>query len=911
MDDHTASAAHSRRNLLLATKLAIPPLRPALVPRRRLIERLDECLAHPLTLVSAPAGFGKTTLVSAWARGLSTPAAWLSLDEGDNNPTRFLAYLVAALQRIDPAIGQDLAASLDADPGAPPDTVIATLVNDISALPAPFVLILDDYHLLDDERAHEVMRGLVAYQPPQMHLVIVTREDPQLPLARLRGRGQLIDLRAQDLRFTAEEVAAFLRDVMGVALERAQIEALDAQIEGWIAGWQLAALSMQGRATAAELTAELSGSQHYILSYLTEEVLRRLPPDIQSFLIETSVLDRLSGPLCDAVTGRDDSDAVLERLYTANTFVIALDDTHQWYRYHHLFADLLRGQLNRKHPERAPILHGRASAWYESQGDAANAIEHAFAANDHARVVRLLEAHAREVVLQGYAQSVEDWLRRLPPEWHAAGPRANLAFGWSQLLRGRPGEVETYLRHAELAAAERERSGHGDAARAIRAEAEALRAGLVSLQGDTERACEMARAAVAQAPPDDLYLQGMTRFCLATAYNYAGQVAAAIDTYLDALPLCRAADNTLASMLIVANLVVLYMVRGRLAAAEALTQGVMADTEKAGVPPSPALATVYMGLSEVLYERNEIEAARSQLQRWLDISRRGGHVAAVAYGHVLLSRMEQARGHLEAAEAALAGAAALRHHRMPGWVGPSILAQQVALALARGDTATAAGALSASGVGVTDAVSYAREVIHIAYLRLLLHLGRRTPGAGDLDQALDLAGRVLQSAEAAGRMGRAIETLTLRALVWQARGDMPAARADLDRALDLGEPEGYARVFLNEGAPVRRLLETVQPAHPAYVARVLNAFGDALSVEAGLKPPPTMPPTNVPLVEPLTERELEVLRLLADGLTYEEAAGRLVVSLNTVRYHVKAIYGKLGVDRRAAALSKARSLGLL
>ncbi|MFN8473358.1 MAG: LuxR C-terminal-related transcriptional regulator [Anaerolineae bacterium] len=905
MDDHTASAASLPPAPLVATKLAIPPVRPALVARPRLMQRLDACLAHPLTLISAPAGFGKTTLVSAWARAAAMPVTWLALDEADNNPARFLSYLAAAIRGVVPAVGRDLPGPLGASP-VPPDVVIATLINGVAAHATPFVLVLDDYHVLDDEDVHEALRRLVAYQPPQLHLVIVTREDPQLPLARLRARGQLIDLRAQDLRFTPDEVATFVRDVMGVALERPQIAELDARIEGWIAGWQLAALSMQGRRDPADLLDGLSGGHHFILTYLTEEVLAQLPPDMQSFLMETSILDRLSGPLCDAVTERNDADAVMERLYATNAFVVALDDAHHWYRYHHLFADLLRTQLSRKAPQRLPILHGRASAWYEGQGDAANAIEHAFAAADYARVVRRLEAHAREVVLEGYAQSVEDWLRRLPHEWQAAGPRANLAFGWSLLLRGQTGEIEAYLRHAEAAAAER--GPDDETAKAIVAEAKALRAGLVSLQGDAERACDMARNAVAQAPPDDLYLQGMTRFCLGTAYNYAGQVAAAIDTYLEALPLCRAANNTLATMLIVANLIVLYMIRGQLEAADDLTRRVMAGAARMGTPTSPALATVYMGHSEVLYERNETEAARDLLERWLDISRRGGHVAAVAYGHVLLSRIEQARGDLDAAAAALDHAAQLRQHRMPGWVAPQIVAQEVALALGRGDTATAAQALSASGVQITDAASYAREVIHIAYLRLLLHLGRRAPSADDLGQALDLAGRVLQSAEPAGRMGRVIETLALRALVWQARGEMQQARADLGRALALGEPEGYARVFINEGEPMQRLLADLRAARPQYVARLLAAFGGAPpAVEAALKPAPVTPA----LIEPLTERELEVLRLLADGLTYEETAQRLVVTLNTVRFHVKAIYGKLGVDRRAAAIDRARSLSLL
>ena len=332
---------------LLATKLFVPRLRQHLVLRPRLTVRLDEALNAPLTLISAPAGFGKTTLVSTWVRGLQQPAAWLALDEADNDPTRFLRYLIAALQQIDDTLGQSVSAALATSAPPPPSAVVAALVNDLLTLPADFVLVLDDCQVLDDAAVHEAIRTLVAHQPPQMHLVLATREDPQLPLARLRARGQLLELRAHDLRFTAQESASFLHDVMGLDLSPAAVAALDAQIEGWIAGLQLAALSLQGRPEPDQLIAELSGSHHFILRYLTEEVLRQVPPDIQSFLLETAVLTQLTGPLCDAVTGRTDSDALLEALYATNVFVIPLDEEHHWYRYHHLFADLLRSQLQR------------------------------------------------------------------------------------------------------------------------------------------------------------------------------------------------------------------------------------------------------------------------------------------------------------------------------------------------------------------------------------------------------------------------------------------------------------------------------------------------------------------------------------------------------------------------------------
>ena len=563
---------------------------------------------------------------------------------------------------------------------------------------------------------------------------------------------------------------------------------------------------MQNREHPAELIAALSGSHHFILSYLTEEVLRQLSPERQSFLLETSVLARLTGPLCDAVTGGAGSDAILEELYTSNVFVIPLDDDHRWYRYHHLFADLLRSQLNRSQPSSAPVLHARASAWYEQQGAAAEAIEHAFAAGDYPHVVDLLETHAREVVLQGYAQTVEHWLGRLPGQWRVAGPRANLAFAWSLLLRGQLREIEPYLDNAEAAAAERSQAGAQLEATRILAETLALRAGLVSLRGDTERGCELARQAVERAPHDDMYVQGMARFCLGTAYNYAGRVVEAIEAYQNALPLCRASDNTVAAMLIVANLAMLYIARGQLRAAGELCVQVIEAAEQPAALRSPALAPVYGAYADLLYQRGDLDVALRQAEKSLELSKRGGHVATVAYLGVVISRVQQARGDLAAAELALDEALPLLRRGIPAWVTAQIVSQQVALALARGDDAAAMQALAQTGVRVEDPVHHAREVIHIAYLRLLLHLARTAPQPSTLDQALDLADRLLAAAEPAGRMGRVLETLVLRALIHQVRGDARAAFADLQRSLLLAEPEGYVRLFANEGEPMAELL---------------------------------------------------------------------------------------------------------
>lgn len=889
---------------LLATKLFVPRLRPNLVVRPRLIARLDAALHSPLTLISAPAGFGKTTLVSAWVRGLQQPVAWLALDEADNDPARFLRYLVAAFRQIDGTIGRSVSAALETSAPPAPEMVVAALLNDLLRVPGDFVLVLDDCQVLDDADVHEAIRTLVAHQPPQLRLVLATREDPQLPLARLRARGQLVELRAQDLRFTPEESSSFLTEVMGLQLAHSSVAALDAQIEGWVAGLQLAALSLQGRPEPEKLIAELTGNHHFILRYLTEEVLRQVPPDIRAFLLETSVLGRLSGPLCDAVTGRADSEELLEVLYSSNVFVVPLDEEHRWYRYHHLFADLLRSQLQRTRPQDVSALHVRASTWHERQGAATEAIEHALAAGDYPQAVRLLEIHARSVVLQGYAQTMESWLRRLPADWRVAGPVASLAFAWSLLLRGKLPKIEPYLAVAEAAAGQPEHARAGDS---VAAESLALRAGLVSLQGDTGRGCELAAAAVALAPAGDTYVQGMTRFALGTALNYAGRVDEAIATYREALPLCRESNNLVASMLIVSNLMVLYVARGRLRAAAELCRSVLAAPEQGDAQPSPALASVSGGYSEVLYCWGELDGAQRQAEISLELAQRGGHVAAVAYIRVVLARILHARGDLEGAMAALQPAVELRDRGMPAWVAPQVVAQQAVLALARGDEATAAALLEEAGTGSASPVQLTREILFTAFLRLLLKRGRAQPEGFHLDEAVQVAARVLAAAEPAGRMGCVLETLVLRALVHYVRGDIPAALDDIQRALRLAEPEGYVQLFVNEGAALAPLLRAARErgTTPAYVARLLAAF----PTEATTAVIPSVLAESLP--EPLTERELEVLRLMAAGLTYDEVAQRLVISLNTVRFHVKGIYGKLGVDRRMAAIERATTLGLL
>lgn len=906
--NQAAPAASLSRAPLLTTKLFVPRLRPNLVARPQLITRLNAVHREKLTLVSAPAGFGKTTLLSAWAHTQRQPLAWITLDETDNDPAHFLAYLLAALQQIAPGIGSAASTILAAGPMPPSDVIVAALINDLAGLPDDFVVVFDDFHVIAALAIYAIVQALVAHQPPQMHLVIATREDPPLPLARLRARGDLIELRAADLRFTPAETAAFLNEAMGLSLEQQAINQLDTQIEGWIAGLQLAGLSLQHRAHPEELIAGISGAHHFILTYLTEEVLHQLSPRTQAFLMETSILTELTGALCDAVTATTGSDAVLEELYTANIFVTPLDDAHRWYRYHHLFADLLRSQLHRAQPQAASVLHQRASAWYEAQGAAEKAIEHAFAADDYARSVRLLEAHARRIILQGYAQTVEEWLHRLPQTWRITGPRANIAFAWSLLLRGQIAAIEPYLSNAATAVASQGDMPTDVEAQAIAAEVHALRAALTSLRGDTERGCLLAREALALAPAGDTHVQGITLFCLGTACNYAGRVAEAIAAYQAALPLCRATGNIVAAMLIVANLSLLYVACGQLRAAAQLCTEVLESLEQSAAPLPPPVATVYGSYSTVLCEWNQLPEALHHAEVGLTISQRGGHVAALAYGHTLVSHIRQAQNDLPAARQSLQQARALLHNVMPAWVKMEITAQEIALALASADEIAAMHILTQAGVSSRGPFSHTAEPVQIAHLRVLLDQGRRTPRGEFLHAAIALAGYLLVAAEPAGRIGRVVEVLALRALAFAAQDALAPALQDLRRLLPLVEPEGYVRLFLNEGPPMADLLRQLQTqgVNSAYLADLLAQFPPPAASSA-----PLAPDLDQRLIEPLSARELDVLRLIAQGLSYEEIATQLIVSVNTVRFHIKSIYGKLGVNKRTLAIEQARALRLL
>ena len=907
---------------LLATKLYLPAPVPGFVPRPRLVGRLEEGLGRGLTLVCAPAGSGKTALLADWARHRRPPVAWLSLDAGDNDPARFWRHAAAAVDRVRPGVAERLAPLLG--PPAPPsfDGLAAALSNELAQASDRVLLVLDDYHLVEGQPVHASVRFLLEHRPPALHLLLASRADPPLPLARLRARGQLAEVRAADLRFSTEEAAAMLREAVGpeAPLPDAAVAALASRTEGWAAGLQLAGLSLRGQADVAGFVAAFSGSHRYVLDYLTEEVLERQPEPVRRFLLETSVLERLSGPLCDAVVGRDDGQRLLERVEQANLFLVPLDEVRGWWRYHHLFADLLRARLQRADPGRVPELHRAAAAWFERHGPAGDAVQHAVAAGEAAWAARLVERHGDEVLLRSEGATLERWLAALPAEVVASRPRLLLAQAILALVGGRVEAVQAPLDAAERAFAEAAdepfEPSVGQAASLLANVPAAITIGrgyLAELQGDTERAVMFDRRVPAQIGGGDWMLDALGRLHLAVAEWLRGRLPEAERAATASIDLWRAAE---AQFLAVRGYEVLGRVQraqGRLDAALQTYREALALAAGPGGPALPAAGIAHVGLAEVAYQRGDLDAALEHAGEGVGLCRHLTYTQALATGLATLAWARQAGG--DPAGALEAMGEAERVAASPGV--PNLLnpvpAQRARLLLAQGDLAGAARWTERLGLGPDDRPSYASEPEHLMLARVLVAQGR--PG-----EALGLLERLGELAVAQRRTGSRIEVLAVSALALEAGGAGEPAVAALSEALTLACPQGYVRVFADEGAPmaglVGRLVAAQRGAHAAasgvpiaYLGRLVRAL-ERPGAAAGPGPRRATAAAGG-LVEALSERELEVLRLLATGRSNQQLADELVVSLNTVKKHVVHVLDKLGAANRTEAIVRARELGLL
>jgi LuxR family maltose regulon positive regulatory protein len=903
---------------LLGTKLYVPRLRRSLVVRPRLHERLSRGAESKLTLISAPAGFGKTTVLAEWLAAVPAggpSAAWLSLDPGDSQTGSFWTYVIGALQTVAPEVGAAALSVLQAPRPPPIETVLATLLNELNAVSNDIVLVLDDYHVVDGPDVQGGMAFLLEHLPAQMHLVIATRADPALPLARLRARGELVEIRAAELRFTPDEAAAYLNGVMGLALNAADVAALEARTEGWIAALQLAALSMQGRDDISGFIEGFAGDDRYIVDYLVEEVLQRQPEQVRSFLLQTSILDRLSGPLCDAVTGQGGGKAMLEALDRGNLFLVPLDDTRRWYRYHHLFADVLRARLLDEQPDRVPELHRRASGWYAENGEQSEAIRHALTAEDFERAAHLVEMAIPAMRQARQEATARRWLEALPDELIRVRPVLSVGYAGALLVSGQLEGVEARLRDAErwldTTADTREGPDAPSTGMVVVNEEEfrrlpgaiaIYRAAQALALGDVAGTVTHARRALDLVAEDDHLGRGAAAGFLGLTYWTSGELHAAHRSWADAMASLQTAGHVSDAIGCAIALADIEMAQGRLGEAmRTYERGLQLATEQGG-PALRGAADMHVGISELFRERNDLEAASEHLRTSRELGDENGLPQNPYRSRVAAARMRQAEGDLEGALELLAEAERLYVGDFSPNVRP-IAALKARVWIAQGKLSEARGWARERGLSAADGLSYVREFEHITLATVLLAQGIHDGGDHTVAGAADLTERLLGAAEHGGRNGSAIEILVVQALARHARGDLAGAIASLDRAVALAEPEGYVRVFIDAGPRMAALLKLAarQRNAPGYVRRLLAAIVTA-------EGPPAR---GQALIEPLSERELEVLRLLQGDLDGPDIARELVVSLSTVRTHTQNIYAKLGVNSRRAAIHRAAELDLL
>ena len=924
----------TRDHMLLATKLFIPAPTSTLVERHRLTALLTAGASRAATLVSAPAGWGKTTLLSSWHAGLSGSDysfAWVSLDADDNDPVRFWSYILVALNTIHEGVSDAALSMLRSLQPPPMELILTSLLNALTTLSTDTVLVLDDYHVIEAQPIHHSLTFLIEHLPPRLNLVITTRFDPPLPLARLRARGALTEIRAIDLRFTPEEAAAFLTEIMGLPLTAEQVSALEERTEGWIVGLQLAALSAQGRPTESmeKFVKAFMGSNRYVVEYLAEEVLWRQTDETQTFLLHTSVLDRMCAPLCDAVLTMEQGEASsnqtlgahihLEHLERANLFLISLDDEKNWYRYHHLFADVLRSRLQQTQPNLVPELHRRASIWYERHEMLSEAVLHALAASNFERAADLIEQSYHTIAVRGQVRMVLGWLNRLPDQIVRTRPmlciyQADMMMHTMQLEA-----AEARLQDAERCL---QADMFEDQKRTILGLVAALRAILVRYPGDFDSCVDLAYQALKILPETVNFGRASAMVSTAHAFLMNGDVTpASVGQLMTMLAPARASSDLYVVLRSFALLARQQVLQGH------LMQAATTYEEVVRVVPEPKVlralssgAAYYFGLGDVLREWNKLDDASRYLIEGMEMV--GGSPTVFAddltFGYIAQARLQQARGEYGKAISTMDTFAQLAHQRnlVPHLVARGF-AVRAQVELARGNLAEAIHWAETSGLSTTDDNrSYPREREYLTLARVRIAQGRDDPASHFLLDALNLLNRLLQDAEAKARMGSALEIAILRALALDAQGDHQGAQIALERAVMLAEPEGYMRIFLDEGEPMLTLLSKLQTnGHCAsnYIQTLLVAGNFRGREQTALlyrsKEPHSGP--YLSLLDPLSERELEVLHLIANGDSNYEIAEQLVVAVSTVKRHVSNIFSKLAVISRTQAVAQARKLGLL
>ncbi len=884
---------------LVETKFYAPGPRSRLVARSHLADRLDSGARGRLTLVSAPAGFGKTTLLADWASRAASggrTVAWLSLDPQDNAADTFWAYVAASVHRVVPEAGR--AVALLEEPQTPAiESVLAALINALEKIQGHITLVLDDYHVIDAPDIQEQMAFLVGRLPPNAHVALATRADPSFPLARLRARGELTEVRVADLRFTPDEAGTYLNEVAELGLSAADVKVLEERTEGWIAALQLAALSIRDRDDVEGFIAGFAGNDRFVVDYLVEEVLQRQTDEVRSFLLETSVLERLTGALCDAVTGREDGQATLEGLERGNLFVIPLDAKRHWYRYHHLLGDVLRARLLDERPEDLPDLHRRAAAWLERSGNREDAVPHAVAGEDWDQAATLVELALADMRRTRQDTTIRRWLSALPPEVLRVRPVLGIGYVGALMANGEVHEIDGFLADAErwLDPTTTDRSDmivvDEEAFRHLPAAIAMYRAAQAQIRGDREGTLAHARRGLDLAGDEDPLGRGGAAGFLALAHWADGDLEAAHAYWADAAASLDGAGHAVDALAITRALGEIRAAQGRLREARRTYERGLERATAQGRVALRGAADMHTGLAELSLESGGVDTAIEHLLASADLDEQGLGLPQNA------SRRRVVASLIRAVEGDAAAAIGLLDDAERAFVGEyfpvvrPIPALRARMHLALGRLTDAAAWAEHCGVSIDDDLGYLHEFEHVTLARLLL-------ARAETNAAVALLERLLAAAEAGGRGRTLVEVLVLLAIGRRVQGDQAAALAALRRALTLAESEGYVRTFLAEGPPMTSLLEAAV-AHgisPTYAQRLL-AVGDR--------------PRRQPLADPLSERELEVLRLLATELSGPDMARELVVGLSTVRSHTKSIYGKLGVNSRRAAVRRAEELGLL
>ena len=885
---------------LLDTKLTIPPLRENRVLRPRLVERLNVGLGRKLTLISSPAGFGKTTLLSEFAAGCDPPVAWISIDEDDNDSTRFIAYLIAALRTVKQGFGESVYPVLQTPKPERIDTLLAVLINEITAEFSPFVLVLDDYHLITSHAIHEQLTYIVEHQPAKMHLMIATRADPSLPLSRLRARDQLTEIRENDLRFTYAEAAEFLNRVMALNLGDEELAAMERRTEGWAAGLQLAGLSLQEQTDKEDFVKTFAGSNHYILDYLGQEVLDNQDEKTHSFLLQTAILERLSAPLCASITGFPDSREILESLERNHLFILPLDPERMWYRYHRLFKDFLLKSLQQLQPNEIAILHNKASRWFEAEGLLDEAIEHALSAGDNHRAMDMIEATAQSRLMRSEAGSIIRWIGKLPQEEVETRPSLCLTQAWALMLRGGPiDNVESNLNFVE----NQEVDDH------LLGSAAALRAFLASIKGDAEISLELSVRALQLLPDDNLFMRSLVADNLGMVYLIRGDFDSSIEAFTQAAKISRQAGNVMIAVGALCNMAGLWMLQGQLKRAwSANLEGLNLATDKRG-RRLPVAGKALLGLGEIAREWNQLESSEGYLKEGIELFRLFGELGSVL-SYVTLARIKEVQGDLDGAQDIVDLARQLAVQYDASTMDDELVeAYQAQLWIVQGKFEQVLRWVEDKQLEKIVAQKIGESRFDPMWEIHSQTLARVYISQGRYDDALRVIEPMLNIAKASQRMRSVLKMLSVQAVIVKSMGDTQTALQILEQALILGKEESFVRTFLDEGEPMVQLLyeAAANGIVPEYTGQLLAAYTSPETSSESLK---SEYKDQIEMVEPLSEREVEVLELIAEGFSNQEIATRLHISLSTVKGHTSNIYGKLAVNKRTQAVARAKELGI-